>query len=510
MTDTPNPSIFILHPVLIPSLILSFLSLLTLALSLRGRRIDTHPTCRRCKFDLINLPSTTCPECGANLEAPKAIRTGNRQRLRRLAIFSCFLLVIGVAGSGLSIYGTTRKIDWYTYKPVWWLRLDAKYGSQESVTHATNELLARNDNNKLSTSDLETVITTLAGALESGHLSTPTIYGHTLAELISSTRLSQKSHDFLTNWILSLQQDRTKPWSTELGSAFLNECLSKRIPQELMDRFLKQTCAPQLTTALKRQLRPGEKTLLVVTLNPRGGGSFANITLPPNLAGPVPGTRQLVVLPSPGIAIGGMITAPSEPGTYTVEGTVTALLSPDDPSTSRRRPNSQPPATPQTPIEWPLKLTYQVSDSTPAEPLKDFAERLFWVGDLEPNRPGRAPSHTVTLYATPAAPTMSVEFDVLWRYQGNETSVGSGSLDITPRSFSSSMRTQSSSGSSSGGSSSGMKARPERYMLYIPNTTGPAITGTIIIHITKLTFDGAPSEPVTPFDLEFPNTNVHW
>jgi tRNA(Ile2) C34 agmatinyltransferase TiaS len=42
---------------------------------LRGRRIDDHPLCRRCGFDLTGKPetSTRCPECGSDLRRPRAI-----------------------------------------------------------------------------------------------------------------------------------------------------------------------------------------------------------------------------------------------------------------------------------------------------------------------------------------------------------------------------------------------------------------------------------------------------
>src|SRR5215218_3121633 len=48
----------------------------------RGRRVDDHPLCRRCGFDLTGRPQTSdrCPECGADLSAHRAIRIGRRTR----------------------------------------------------------------------------------------------------------------------------------------------------------------------------------------------------------------------------------------------------------------------------------------------------------------------------------------------------------------------------------------------------------------------------------------------
>jgi hypothetical protein len=41
--------------------------LILLVLGVRGWRIDDHPVCRRCRFDLVGVyPAIgACPECGA-------------------------------------------------------------------------------------------------------------------------------------------------------------------------------------------------------------------------------------------------------------------------------------------------------------------------------------------------------------------------------------------------------------------------------------------------------------
>ena len=46
----------------------------------RGRRTDDHPLCRRCRFDLTGRPADAerrCPECGADLEPPRATIVGH-------------------------------------------------------------------------------------------------------------------------------------------------------------------------------------------------------------------------------------------------------------------------------------------------------------------------------------------------------------------------------------------------------------------------------------------------
>src|SRR3982751_3540492 len=68
--------------------------LAALLYALRGRRVDDHPICRRCGFDVFGRPegSSTCSECGADLARRRAIRVGRRERRRGLA---------RVAGSGV-------------------------------------------------------------------------------------------------------------------------------------------------------------------------------------------------------------------------------------------------------------------------------------------------------------------------------------------------------------------------------------------------------------------------
>ncbi len=69
---------------------------------LRGRRTDDHPLCRRCGFDLTGLPGghPACPECGATLAAPQAVRVGHRARRPAplAAGLALLLLTVGLAG----------------------------------------------------------------------------------------------------------------------------------------------------------------------------------------------------------------------------------------------------------------------------------------------------------------------------------------------------------------------------------------------------------------------------
>src|SRR5688500_6231710 len=85
-------------------------ALLLLALALlwasrRGRRVDDHPSCRRCGFDLFGLPSgsTNCSECGADVTRRGAVRTDHRARGRQLLAGGAVLMLL--SGPPLAILG---------------------------------------------------------------------------------------------------------------------------------------------------------------------------------------------------------------------------------------------------------------------------------------------------------------------------------------------------------------------------------------------------------------------
>src|SRR3954471_21620248 len=81
----------------------------------RGRRVDDHPVCRKCGFDLFGRPAgaaAVCAECGADLSRRRAMRVGNRVRRRRLMALAIPLLLAAGGWLGLLGWGTARHTDW--------------------------------------------------------------------------------------------------------------------------------------------------------------------------------------------------------------------------------------------------------------------------------------------------------------------------------------------------------------------------------------------------------------
>ncbi len=132
---------------------------------LRGQRIDDHPLCRRCGYDLTgkSADTTQCGECGSDLTAPKAIQLGHRVRRRGLV---CLGIVLAVPSIGTLILGgwvQARHVDVTPYKPVWWLRWDLN-GVSPAQTIALAELTARAQTGRLSAAQTAAIADTALAA----------------------------------------------------------------------------------------------------------------------------------------------------------------------------------------------------------------------------------------------------------------------------------------------------------------------------------------------------------
>ena len=112
---------------------------------LRGRRVNDHPICRRCGFDLVGKPagSTACSECGADLRGPRAVRVGARKRRRGMIAVALLLLVPSLACVGFLGWADASGLDLGRHKPVWWLLNDARSNNPVDRDAAFAELFRR-------------------------------------------------------------------------------------------------------------------------------------------------------------------------------------------------------------------------------------------------------------------------------------------------------------------------------------------------------------------------------
>ena len=126
----------------------------------RGRRINRVPACRDCGFDLSGvLPNgVTCPECGAGLRRPKAVRNGQRKRLKTAIALGILLMIGSSSILGLGFFAATTNTNLDAFKPLELLAFELRYGGQSMVESAATEIKRRYDAGLLSASEQSEVI----------------------------------------------------------------------------------------------------------------------------------------------------------------------------------------------------------------------------------------------------------------------------------------------------------------------------------------------------------------
>src|SRR5262249_24577926 len=128
--------------ILVLPLVLFALGVFLILRGLRGRRVDDHPICRRCGFDLVGRPqgSDRCPECGADLNRPHGIRDGRRVRRTGMLATGTFLTGMILAFAGVGAWMALSDTDLRQYAPAWYLRREASGNDPKSRDAALAEL----------------------------------------------------------------------------------------------------------------------------------------------------------------------------------------------------------------------------------------------------------------------------------------------------------------------------------------------------------------------------------
>ncbi len=115
---------------------------LALLVALHGRRIDDHPVCRKCRFDLVGIypGAKSCPECGRSLAR---VRKGNRRKRRGLLVASLLVLTLGIVGAGAMGASMFAGPALNPYKPLWMLRMEMLGTRTQRADDALEEVLDR-------------------------------------------------------------------------------------------------------------------------------------------------------------------------------------------------------------------------------------------------------------------------------------------------------------------------------------------------------------------------------
>ena len=185
-------------------------------LARRGRRINDHPMCRRCDFDLTGLPETSdrCPECGGDLRRRRATYVGERHSRPFVRLLAILAFIAPFAGSGYFVYSVLTDANPAGRKPAWWLRLDTTYGEQNTIADAATEMTQR----------------------------------------MLARRLSRSEIDGYVQTVLKVQANRSGPWHFTLGDFMEQGYAAQLIADDDFSLYEAQSIAPSPTFELRARV----------------------------------------------------------------------------------------------------------------------------------------------------------------------------------------------------------------------------------------------------------------
>ncbi len=186
-----------------------------LLLGLRGRRINDHPICRGCGFDLVGvLPAgSTCPECGAGIKSGQWVRTGARQKRAGMAEFGGVLAAITIVPLGLMLSEGGLTLNLLADKPTAVLLEESDHAALGAVEPVLEELQTR----------------WTAGTLTKDQK----------LRIIAS--------------VLEHQRDLSRPWSELRGDLFERGRSDGLVTEDQFTAFQSHSAAPELRTRGKAE-----------------------------------------------------------------------------------------------------------------------------------------------------------------------------------------------------------------------------------------------------------------
>lgn len=218
----------------------------------RGRRINDHPICRKCRFDLVGLAPNgshpdRCPECGTDLTSPSRSRFTRRKRSAALdgerrkrwpALALGLLLLLSGLGTGFWLtYKPLAKFPWTTWMPDWVLAEMVDRPSTNRPGPVLRELRSRLNNRNVSTHAIDRAV----------------------------------------KRILVVQADESRPWDNWLGYFVQRARKDTSVSDDAWRRYVTQSVRP---TLLVRPGEGGDLFLEVVVTQRAARGHDRDIAIP--------------------------------------------------------------------------------------------------------------------------------------------------------------------------------------------------------------------------------------
>lgn len=195
-----------------------------IALGRRGRRVNDHPICRRCRFDLVGLPThrPTCPECGASLARRRAVMMGERRPRMQLTAAGVLVVMLVVLPAAVLVSGGHLGLN--RYKPLELLLFETRFANSLELDEIALELNARITRNALDKEEMGRV-------MDVG---------------------------------LGLQADLRRPWAVEWGEVMDDVRLAQGASDEQIQRYFAQ--APVIALEARPRVTAGETLPLRVRI----------------------------------------------------------------------------------------------------------------------------------------------------------------------------------------------------------------------------------------------------
>lgn len=192
----------------------------------RGRKLNDHPVCRDCKFDLegIVAEATTCPECGAGLRREGGVLRGVRKRMWPVVLLGLAMVVTPAVPMAAVLVATMTGRDLDRMKPLGLLLWEATNADVIRTAKIADEVLTR----------------------------------------AQAKTLTADQYNRCIQYALELQQDAARAWAEGWGDVVMQANLDGVLTADDLKRFERQQ--PVFSVSGRRTAHAGGIVPLVVTL----------------------------------------------------------------------------------------------------------------------------------------------------------------------------------------------------------------------------------------------------